>query len=146
MSLTLHSLKKKLKLLDLRQEIQFIIDITSEDLAELNREQLWKGQNAKGLPIKPPYSNITIFYKRRKSQPIDRVTLKDTGDFYSSINVDVKRDTFTIFATDDKTNKLTRKYGKSILGLQEESKSRYVKNVLFPALKKRIYQVTGLRF
>lgn len=120
---------------------------TKEDIAELNRGQLFLGKRADGKEINPQYADLTIEIKQAKSQPTDRVTLNDTGAFWDSILVDVGSDTFDINATDEKTSKLIKKYGKQILGLSAESKNEeYIPNYFFPELKKRIEKKLGLKF
>lgn len=133
--------------MNIRKEVRDVIIETSEDIAELNRGQLFIGMRADGKEINPKYSDLTIELKEAKGQPTDRVTLRDEGDFWNSIKVDVKSETFDIDATDSKTLKLTRKYGKQILGLSKESKSEeYIPNYFFPALKARIERKLGVKF
>lgn len=90
---------------------------------DLNREeQLYKGgRNAEGNRITPGYTPLTVSIKRRKSQPTDRVTLRDTGRFYRSFFIVYDQDEFTFYADDSKTPGLVEKYGPEILGLEEES-------------------------
>lgn len=61
-------------------------------------------------------------------------TLKDTGEFYASFKVIVYNDGFTIYA---KTNKqdddLIAKFGKDILGLNEDSKTQ-IKELIKPKI------------
>jgi hypothetical protein len=90
-------------------------------LEDLNAEQLNKGIDSKGQKITPDYTPFTKAIKRAKGQPTDRVTLKDTGDFYSSIDYSANFSGVDYTATDSKTNDLTEKYGDDILGLTDES-------------------------
>lgn len=144
--MTLHSLQRNLKSFNIRSEIREVIEQTSGEIAELNRGQLFIGRRSDGKEINPQYSPLTVMIKEEKGQPTDRVTLKDKGDFWNSIAVDVNSDSFTIDATDNKTNKLVKKYGKEIMGLNKESKAEYKDNYLFPALKERIERKLQLKF
>jgi hypothetical protein len=95
-----------------------------EDLVlDLNRdEQLYdEGQDATGRPITPRYTPFTVSIKRLKGQPTDRVTLKDTGAFYRSFDINYGPDYFEIVSKDRKTRKLQKKYGDQILGLDPDS-------------------------
>lgn len=83
----------------------------------LNREQLFKGKRSDDTDIEPDYTPLTIKIKKAKSQPTDRVTLKNTGAFYSSIKAKVQADSVKINATDSKTIKLETKYKKEIIGI-----------------------------
>ena len=86
-----------------------------------NRKQLFAGIDGKGNEIVPEYSDVTYDVKIRVGQPADRVTLKDTGDFYASIFIDYGTKYIYFDANDSKTNDLIDKYGGSILGLTESS-------------------------
>jgi hypothetical protein len=61
--------------------------------------------------------------KIEKGQPTDRVTLKDTGDFYKSFDILFEDDGFEITADEniDYVPKLLDTYGEDILGLTTES-------------------------
>src|SRR5210317_512607 len=64
-------------------------------------EQLYEGKDSDTKDIKPSYALSTKIIKtkhRRPSQPIDRVTLKDSGDLYKSIKVDAKTNEMIISA------------------------------------------------
>lgn len=68
------------------------------------------------------YSPVTIDIKRSKGQPTDRVTLKDTGDFYKTFNVIVERGKVTITADAIKEDTdLIKEWGDDIIGLTDES-------------------------
>jgi len=89
------------------------------EILDLNRiDQLYKsGVDSDGVVIVPEYTYVTKTIKRVKGQPTDRVTLKDTGKFYKSFRVVVRKQDFEIIARDRKTGKLKRKYGDEILGI-----------------------------
>lgn len=104
------------------QEFQeYIIDLNTID-------QLYsKGQDSTGESI-GQYSDATIYGtsnfkgKIEKGQPIDRVTLKDTGEFYGSFKTlwegtDIKITANTMKGADD----LLQQWGKDIVGLSDES-------------------------
>ena len=80
------------------------------EICELNSDkQLYeKGENALGVSIDTyrPYAPLTIEIKTMKGQPTDRVTLKDTGDFYESFFISADNEGFFIDATDWKRNEL----------------------------------------
>lgn len=63
--------------------------------------------------------------KEKKQQPTDRVTLFDTGDFYSSLYLVKKEKRLEIDSNDSdqtKVNKLLDVYGENIFGVSEENK------------------------
>ena len=68
------------------------------------------------------YSPFTIEKKKKKGQPTNRITLKDTGEFYSSFNVVPYRGGFTIKANPIKEDSnLYNDFGVDIIGLNEEN-------------------------
>ena len=115
--------------------------VLEQDFAiDLNQGQLNEGQNIDKSDIIPEYSRTTISIKKSKNQISDRVTLRDTGDFYKSFKLKAENDSFSISATDSKTNKLQKKYGTKILGLSEESKAVFARHGLKIQLMKLIKQ------
>lgn len=95
------------------------------------------GINSEGKSIKPKYHPITIRVKleeREPPQPVDRVTLRDTGDFAESFYIIFNDDSFQITSSDYKTSRLVRKYGDEIFGLTEEHMAEVVNNFIKPKL------------
>lgn len=84
-------------------------------------QQLYEGIDGENKIISPSYKPFTVKIKRFKGQPTDRVTLKDTGDFYNSIKVRYGTGStnwiMVFWASDSKVEKLKAKYGKDLLGL-----------------------------
>ena len=77
------------------------------------------------------YQPFTIALKQKNGQPTDRVTLKDTGDFYKSFVVIVNADSFDIDADDfSKYDRpLFEVYGEDVAGLTDFNKQR-IKEVI----------------
>lgn len=118
-----------------RDNDNILIDTNAQD-------QLYaKGVNRLGVRIDEyqPYRPLTIQVKIEKRQPYDRVTLKDTGEFYDSFYVETAEDRFYIKASDEKTNWLIKKYGAEIFGLTNDSLAEfindYVKNEAYNRIK-----------
>jgi len=106
-----------LKILIDRPEFQDLI-------IELNTgDQLFKkGIDSKGISL-GVYAPFTIGEKKKKNQPTDRVTLKDTGDFYKTWTVMVNSNGDIIIEADgDKDDKnLMDVYGEDIVGLIDKN-------------------------
>ena len=106
-----------------------------------NKEQLEDGKTSLGKEITPSYTPFTISLKRQKGQISDRVTLKDTGSFQDSFFVIFGDDFFDVYATDSKRNKIQKKYGADLYGLQKENVDKLsleLKPVMQDEFKKRI--------
>lgn len=107
---------------------------------------MFAGIRATGADITPAYAPYTVLIKDQKGQPSDRVTLKDTGQFYENIFVDVNSETFEIDSNDPKSEALQKKYGSRIFGLTPESRGEYVLYHFFPALRDRVTRKLGFKF
>ena len=112
--------KQLLRLLFFDKQLQkFVLD--------LNRiEQLYRrGIDSNGESLESiggAYSELTVALKNQKGQPTDRVTLKDTGDFYESFELIVKGDSIEIAADPVKGGvSLEIRWGDDIIGLAETS-------------------------
>lgn len=86
-----------------------------EFVVELNRQQLRQGIKSDGAEVTPYYKNFN--YKRRE-KPVD---LYLQGDFYRSFRVVLADDGFYIEARDSKTDRLLKKYGAEVLGINFKS-------------------------
>lgn len=103
-----------------------------------NKQWFQKGQKVDGKIIKPAYSRITVSIKKRKGDPYDRVTLRDTGRLYRSIDIlagersAIARISVPYFA------ELEKKYGSKILGIQDIFIVDFAENYVLPLLTKNI--------
>lgn len=125
----------------LQDEILRILADMEGTFTDWQRDRLFHGFYANGEPIVPPYTYSTIRIKASKGQETDRVTLLDTGAFYSGIFAKVEGEELVIDSTDGKSGDLKEKYGDDIFGLLKEEKAesmemtsdamcRYVKNIV----------------
>ena len=96
----------------------------------ITEEQLFeKGIDGLGKSL-PSYSPVTVQLKKLKGQPFDRTTLRDTGEFHSSIKVKLQRDGIKIESDPIKEDtNLLEVYGEEILFLTEENLTEF-RNVL----------------
>lgn len=100
-------------------------------------EQLYEqGITATGVSIADyePYSDYTVEIKQAKGQPTNRVTLRDTGEFHHSFELETDNEKMMIVAGDVKTIKLCQRYGDEIMGLTQENIERFEKETLMPEL------------
>lgn len=124
-----------------RDNDNILIDVNAQD-------QLYaKGVNRLGVRIDEyqPYRPLTIQVKIEKRQPYDRVTLKDTGEFYDSFYVETAEDRFYIKASDEKTNWLIKKYGAEIFGLTNDSLAEFINDYVKDEAYNRIKEILNER-
>lgn len=111
----------------------------SDFITETNAEkQLYEqGVNRLGMSIMDyrPYSEVTIQIKRAKGQPVNRVTLYDTGDFHKRFYVIANNDSFRVWSSDWKTLQLYAKYGE-IFGLTVKNLRNLVEQYIYPRIVK----------
>lgn len=140
---SLLQIKQRFESLSLEQVAADVMEENSQLLADVQAEQMFKGIERSGELINPPYARRTVVIKREKGQPSDRVTLRDTGDFYQGLYVRVEGATLSFGSDDEKTQDLQDKYG-DIFGLSSTFKSEFIRDTLKPAFRKKIRETTGL--
>lgn len=124
-----------------RDNDNILIDMNAQD-------QLYaKGVNRLGVRIDEyqPYRPLTIQVKIEKRQPYDRVTLKDTGEFYDSFYVETAEDRFYIKASYEKTNWLIKKYGAEIFGLTNDSLAEFINDYVKDEAYNRVKEILNER-
>lgn len=107
-------------------------------------EQLYEqGKNALGVDISSymPYTQVTIAIKHQKGQPVNRVTLRDTGAFEKSFFIHCDNKQIIIFARDKKTQKLVKKYGDTIFGLTSENKMELIWKKIYPYIVENLLNI-----
>lgn len=119
------------------------IKMNEGTILELNfGDQLYdEGMDRNGVPLRPPYAPRTIRYKRKKGQPTNRVTLRDTGRFHESFYIEYRPDSFLINAKDAVTPHLKERYGPAILGLADQSVEYVIDELITPALQENIKSI-----
>ena len=132
---------------DIHQEVNEALIETSGAMITLNQGQMFIGVRADGTEITPTYSDLTIELKEQKGQPSDRVTLRDTGDFWDDMFVQINAEDFEMSSANEKTQKLEKKYGKKIFGLTKESRrEEFIPLYFLPELQNRITKKLGFKF
>lgn len=129
------------KLLELKNSINKSIQMSiSTNKAVLIEQQTGgqfdKGQDSQGLQF-PQYALSTKVVKRRKGQPTDRVTLKDTGKLYGNIDIQAQTTQAIITANVEYFKYLVTHYDKNtILGIQTEAMKDFLKEFTLPEIEK----------
>lgn len=124
------------------QVLQDSINKNNEFIEDgITQKQLFeRGEDGKGKKLRG-YARTTIAIKRRKGQPTDRTTLKDTGAFYKSLSVTGFPLALEVKATVPYTKFLTtegNRYGIDILRPGEEVLSDFFEKFYIPELKTAI--------
>jgi len=128
--------------LDVKKALDFSVDSNIRELIiNLNQEQLYNlGEDSEGKSL-GTYAPSTVMIKQAQGVPTDRITLRDTGDFYSSFKVFYSNGEILIDADGQKDDtNLFAEYGEDILGLNDANMSIFVdevkKNIVFYLFEK----------
>lgn len=84
------------------------------------------------------YTRTTIKLKRGKGDPIDRTTLRDSGEFYSHIQVDAFADRFEISSNVEHDKFIIQKYGIDVLKVTQENITEFMYKYFIPNLKNHV--------
>tara|TARA_R110000824_G_scaffold85121_3_gene211818 strand:+ start:10217 stop:10699 length:483 start_codon:yes stop_codon:yes gene_type:complete len=116
---------------------KLVISLNTEGLPTSQLFEL--GEDSEGLKLDDiggGYTLFTIYEKLKFDQPVDRVTLKDTGAFYRTFDVRPFNGGFTIEADTFKDgDNLENRWGKDIVGLNDDNL-----NILIEFYKERILE------
>lgn len=122
---------------------------TQNFIIELNTEgqptsQLFKfGIDSKGVSL-GDYSDFTIQLKIEDGQPFDRITLKDTGDFYETFVVRPLKKGFSLNANPNKDgDNLFKNFGEDIVGLTKDNEivlAAFIEKDFNDELEKRLFR------
>ena len=101
-----------------------------KDLIDLNtKDQLYDQGIDSNSHVLPEYTANTKQIKRAKGQPVDRTTLKDTGEFYESFKIIVGEDYNFQITADDQGKLLFDRYGKDIVGWTKDNTEKIKKEI-----------------
>lgn len=142
MDVLIQQLEELEEKLDVNKALDFSVDSDIKELIiELNQEQLYNlGEDSEGKSL-GTYAPTTVMIKQAQGVPTDRITLKDTGDFYSSFKVFYSNGEIFIDADGQKDDtNLFDEYGEDILGLNDANMSIFIdevkKNIVFYLFEK----------
>lgn len=129
---------------NLQNEIDDIINKNQTYLVGLIKNRLYqKGVDADGKKILPDYAPSTVKRKKEDKQRSSHVTLRDKGDFYSGMYVEIKNWLITASSTDGKTPSLIEKYGQGILGFTEQEQDIIIFSIIEPKIQKILNSLEG---
>ena len=134
----LRALAQKIKSIPVQDLLEEAAAQTRQQAADLQREQMMDGEDSEGNAIEPFYTQFTIREKRKKGQPTDRVTLKDTGSFHQQVFAEAEDKGIQFGSRDSKTKEIKAKYGP-VFGLNKVKARRYSREDILPILQKGVY-------
>lgn len=132
------ALANAVAILDLADILEEVFDDVSEQIVDLQKEQLRSGIDAKGR-LMPDYHPLTIMKKKEMGVTLEHkgIILFDEGDFYSGIFKGSNKGVLSLFSIDYKTEMLINRYGKDIFGFNNDSIEK-LKEIVVPLVKEKI--------
>ena len=132
-------------LLEVKDAVDWVTEETLREnsayIIDLNQKQLYDhGKDRNDTPLNPPYAEATVVIKRKKGQPTNRVTLKDTGYFYEQFDVQVNGGDYAVGSYAEYTRYLTAKYGNNIFGLNVENTEEFKQHIR-PIIIERLKEI-----
>jgi hypothetical protein len=147
---TVAALLRRFETVNVQTDLTDAIEQTGPDYAKANADQMFAGKLNDGQDITPPYAVSTVQRKKRKSQPYDRVTLRDTETMQSKIEIQVDNDKLLVGSDTDYSKYVEARYSSgpesNIFGLGGDYKGQYVSGALRPTFQKIIEDKTQLKF
>lgn len=139
-SMVLEEYATKLKTFDLSAFImEVLVTELKEYLKELQQEQMDTGIDSQSKSL-GEYAESTIGIKKRKGQPYDRVTLKDTGSLYDAITTQLESGEVAFDSIVDHTKWVTKRYSEEVFGLNEKSIDK-LNLKLIPIIQRKLYEL-----
>jgi hypothetical protein len=137
----------KLRLMEASIEtaLQVSINTNKKVLIEQQTEgQFDKGKDANTVSFIPSYATSTKRTKRTKGQPTDRVTLKDTGKLYDSINIQAGTKEVVFSANVEYYKYLVAHYSNNqILGIQPLAMKDFIDKYTKPEILKQFKTIAN---
>ena len=144
----LKNLYKNLSQLDLEKEQQIIINDNADAIVLAQAEVLSEGKDKTGQKRNDRYKPFTVSYKQQFGQGlgrvVDRVTFFMTGTLYYSLFARVSAKTFIVTSPLATYDKMINRIGKENYGLDPQRKQLFRDEITIPALRKIIFDKTGL--
>lgn len=88
------------------------------------------------------YKRTTIRLKISKGDPVDRTTLRDSGEFYNHIHIDAFSDRFEIVSDVEHDKFIIQKYGIDVLKVSHENIKEFMHKYFIPNLKNHVNNKT----
>jgi len=121
----------------INSSLQQSFNSNQEQVKDYNRGQMFAGIKIDNTQI-GSYALSTIRQKQRKGQPFDRVTLRDTGEFYQDLQIDAKPDEVVFTSPTSYSAFIFTRYTTDVLGLTMENMRVFYEQFTKPILKQNI--------
>ena len=157
--MTAKELREKLERVNLENIATEVMVEYAPDIEMLNRDQMMKGQDQDGKPIRPFYSEDPFFHSRAEAEAYatwkwqitpnpqrdrDTPNLFINGQYHYSRQMFIEGGKIIFKSQDHNAKEIESKY-KNLDGLTKESVLWFRENELYPEMIIKLSQATGLR-
>lgn len=140
----MHKFASAVGKIDVERTYLHAVKDTQEYAADLNRQQMNEdGVDSQGKSL-GRYKESTKNRKRKKGQPTDHITLRDTGNFQDRIFLDTKQIPVLMDSKDGKTSIIEKRWPKA-LGLVPTNLELYKQRVMTVFRKKIKLKIDQLK-
>lgn len=142
---TIYEMLQRVKSFDIITATAEIMKENEQDVVELNRQQLLQGLTAEN-DLVGEYRSVGYAIQKERMNPkagFGNVDLKFTGEFYTGFSLIIDGNQYLIFSVNWKTNKLVKKYGDGIFGLNDESRRKLWTDIVRQKLIHKLASHTG---
>lgn len=122
--------------------------MTGDKAIEINQSQLYDQSEDRKQRKLQDYSDADYARYKQTLNPLLALgspDLKETGAFYDAFYAEVSGQKITLNSTDFKTDRLVKKYGEDIFGLNPDNLVFYARNYVKPKILTDISLATGLK-
>jgi hypothetical protein len=137
---TLLNMLDRVKAMDVSAIVTETMEAVTPDIKASQQGQMLKGLNARGTRIGMYRSGAYAVIKNRMN-PVPGYGVPDlklTGEFHREIYAEIRGDKVIIDSVNEKTEALAKKYGEEIFGLNAESKTTLIEDVVRPQFMKKV--------
>lgn len=125
----MHKFASAIENIDVERTYLQAVRETQELALDLNKVQMYElGIDSQGKPL-GQYKESTKSRKRKKGQPTDHITLRDTGKFQDRMFLDTKQIPILIDSRDEKVPIIEKRWPKA-LGLTAPHTEQYKEEVM----------------
>jgi hypothetical protein len=126
-----------LRKVDLEEVARKAVADNDSLVIDMNTSQLMEGKDSEGNDL-APYRNPDYAAFKATLNPKGVTDLKLSGDFHRGFFLRKQQFPMTIESQDYKEERLTKKYGEQIFGLNQENKEELAKSYVLPECRKAI--------
>jgi len=146
MATTIRDMLERFQSVNITDIATNIVNENQEAVVEYNNKQLLDGVDANNDKLSPQYRQADYAELKNQMNPLPGLGVPDllyTGTWAAANKLSASNGIIQYTNTDEKDQKLQKKYGADIHGLTEESKAEVYNTIIHNPLVETICEITG---